>query len=209
MYRPSASSTTMWTRRSSCCSLSTFVSRFAWVLCFFIKKDMNRLTRSPAIADTTISILNPFFVFLLCVGGGRERERLKLNLPIPSVMLLLLEKRVGWERKTKILQFRVNMACYCYRWKWLVESWEKSCVNNTSRLKILQFHLNYSHVLLQVKGTGWKLKLTSTTETMVICWAVQEINIRALSFPHKKYTDMYHHIDQYLWNSYRLLFYWQ
>ena len=27
---------------------------------------------------------------------------------------------------------------------------------------------------------------------MVIFWAAQEINIRALSFPHKKYTDMYH-----------------
>ncbi|BAT09792.1 Os10g0134250 [Oryza sativa Japonica Group] len=57
MYRPSASSTTVDTRRSSCCSLSScFSSEISWLEYLLRRKEMNRLTISPVTADTASSM---------------------------------------------------------------------------------------------------------------------------------------------------------
>uniref|UniRef100_A0A0E0B7M1 Uncharacterized protein n=1 Tax=Oryza glumipatula TaxID=40148 RepID=A0A0E0B7M1_9ORYZ len=51
MYRPSASSTTVDTRRISCCSLSSCFSEISWLEYLLRRKEMNRLTSSPVLGE--------------------------------------------------------------------------------------------------------------------------------------------------------------
>ena len=57
IYRPSASSSTVWTLRRSCWSLSIFSSRDDRSMCFLIRKEMNLLSISPEMADIASSII--------------------------------------------------------------------------------------------------------------------------------------------------------